>query len=128
MPLLAARLGKSGCDRVRAATVSLPKYKSKSGFENSILSEMQTVSVSSFKVSDILMGIATICGNQQPLNISRIFVLLQCLDYIDTRRVSKVTELGERSSRDYVKACRMAIPHLQKLFKQGCVEQPLPDY
>lgn len=128
MPYLKERLGNAGCDRIRAATKVLPQRKTTRGFHNPLLEKLQEVCINTSGISDILNGVAHCFGRNKPLNALRIITILQCLEYIDTRNVMIVTDLSERSCRDYVRACRMALPHLQKYFRTGCSEQRLPDY
>lgn len=128
MPNLSERLGKAGVDRIRAATENMPRRRSARGFSNTIFTQIQDVSINTPGISDVLSGVARTCGHTRPLNALRLLVIFQCLDFIDTKHVMVATGLSDRSSRDYVKACRMALPHLQKYFQKSHPTQSLPDY
>lgn len=115
LPFLSERLTKDKADRIRATQVVLPKKKMRSGFDNPIYDDAVWMTRVPNKVIDILTGVIQSVGER--INYKRIFNLFQTLDYIDTRRVMAVTELGERQAQNYVQICRIALPHLIRFFK-----------
>lgn len=71
-----------------------------------------------WRINDILYGAASVAsGGNQPLNMSRLQVLLECMPIINTREVQLMMNIDERQARRYVAAARIAIPHLQKFFE-----------
>lgn len=124
MPSLMKRLGKSGVDRIKASTIDTSAYRdSRHTLTNTIQKEMQRCYVNQYgKVSEIISNVAQNTDGDKPLNISRIYVLFQCLGKIDTRRVARICDLSDTQAREYVRACRIALPYLEKYFNKE------PDY
>lgn len=119
MPNLSKRLGKAGCDRIRAGQLTRNSQTSRS-LKNTVKLQMQGFQPGHpGDLSDILTGAArSQSDGDKSLNIERLYVLFQCLEYIDTKAVMKITQLAERQARRYVAACRLALPYLEKYFRK----------
>lgn len=121
MPNLSKRLGQAGTARVSAAMLDDTNYRKRRGqIENTIIDNMQTRKPSDKgPVPDLISGVASSASpGDKPLNVSCLYVLLQCLEVIDTRRVMNIFKINERQARRYVSACKVILPHLEKHFNQ----------
>lgn len=128
MPNLMKRLGKSGTDRIRAANTDMSSYRStRHTFKNTVIQEMQCRhSGQRGEVSDIINGVAqNNDGGDKPLNAARLYVIFQCLENIDSRRVSRICDLGPKQASQYVRACRIALPYLEKYFNKDYDNDPI---
>ncbi|WP_068810286.1 hypothetical protein [Pseudohongiella nitratireducens] len=133
-PLLMKSLGAAKTDRIRYSQRGTGRRQTAAkNIDNPVMDKMQSLRYSSlsgigesgeisrnevWRVNDILTGAANAAsGGNQPLNISRLQVLLECMPIINTREVRLMTNLDDRQSRRYVAAARIAIPQLQKFFE-----------
>ncbi len=128
MPSLKARLGKSRTDRVRyqsggADQDALPKRGKK--IENTVLVEMQGRNPRDpfCGVSDVIAGVARLDHHNQkdrniPLNMNRMYTILQVMETITTRGVMHMLNVGEHQARKHVRACEISIPFLEKHFEE----------
>ena len=133
-PLLMESLGASKTDRIRyhQRGTGRPQTAAKN-LENLVMRDMENLRYSTltdagdswstskneaWRVNDILYGAASVAsGGNQPLNMSRLQVLLECMPIINTREVQLMMNIDDRQARRYVAAARIAIPQLQKFFK-----------
>lgn len=133
-PHLMKSLGAAGTDRIRhfQRASGRPQPLAKN-IDNLVMKDMENLRYSStlgiegsrqapkneaWRVNDILYGAASVAsGGNQPLNISRLQVLLECMSIINSREVQLMMNIDERQARRYVAAARIAIPQLQKFFK-----------
>lgn len=70
-------------------------------------------------VNDAIVGVALSgsVGSSKPLNVTRLYNILQCLENVNTRTVGVMCGLSERQARKYVQAVRIVIPVLVKTFE-----------
>ena len=126
MTHLAARLGQSGMDRIRyAGKANTEKQPHSQNLENTVIAEMQTVrpNTPGCTVNALIEGAAILDTNQsKPLNINRIFNILQCIQLINTREIRKMTGLNKRQAQKYMRAVKFIIPYLEAHFKS--IEEP----
>ncbi|WP_349343558.1 hypothetical protein [Marinobacter sp. MMG032] len=120
MTHLAARLGQSGMDRIRYAGKANPTKQPRStNIENIVLIQMQTVrpNTPGCRVNELIEGAAILDTNQsKPLNINRIFNILQCMQVINTREIKTMTGLNKRQAQKYMRAVKFILPYLEAHF------------
>lgn len=115
--MLKKRLGKVGEARIRAFTLDDSNFrKTRNTVHNTVQEKMQFRDPTDIcPISDFISGLAASeTTGIRPLNRGYIYVLLQCLETITTRHVMRVLELSESHSRRYVRACKLAIPYIEK--------------
>jgi hypothetical protein len=126
MTHLAARLGQSGMDRIRyAGKANTEKQPRSTNIENTVLTEIQTVrpNTPGCTVNELIAGAASLDINQsKPLNINRIFNILQCIQVINTREIKTMTGLNKRQAQKYMRAVKFIIPYLESYFNS--IEAP----
>ncbi|MTI78358.1 MAG: hypothetical protein FH754_13720 [Marinobacter sp.] len=126
MTHLAARLGQSGMDRIRyAGKANTSEQPRASNIENTVLTEIQTVrpNTPGCRVNELIEGAAILDTNQsKPLNINRIFNILQCMQVINTREIRTMTGLNSRQAQKYLRAVKFIIPYLKAHFNS--IEEP----
>jgi len=119
MPHLKARLGKARTDRVRyAGTGDNRKEKGATNITNTLIQQMQFKQPHDYgcPIADVLYGAANIDSNQAiPLSVNRLYNILQSVETINTREVSKMTGLEKRQAQRYVRAVKFAMPHITGL-------------
>ena len=127
MPNLCKQLGKSGTDRIRAATLDLSSVRdTRYTIVNTVQKSMQCFHSNMYgEVSEILHNIAQNSDGLKALNVSRIYVIFQCLGKIDTRRVARICDLSDKQAKQYVRACRIALPYLEQYFNQDYDDDPI---
>lgn len=120
MTHLATRLGQSGMDRIRyAGKANTEKQPRSTNIENTVLTEMQSVrpNTPGCRVNELISGAASLDINQsKPLNINRIFNILQCMQVINTREIKTMTGLNKRQAQKYMRAIKFIIPYLEAHF------------
>lgn len=127
MPFLKARLGKARTDKVRYAQKGTGQLQDRgTNLQNPVLELMQGKSPEDpgCRIADILMGVvqATEGGQREPLNIQRLYAILQVMPVINTREIQLMTGLNARQAQRYVKAVKLAMPHLKKYAPTPSVE------
>lgn len=120
MPFLKARLGKARTDRVRyAGQQDAEPQKHAANIVNTIIEPMQYVSVHKpgCAVTDVLIGVATAdtSNGGTPLSTRRLFNMFQCMPVINTRETMKMMDINKRQAQRYVRAFRIALPHISSL-------------
>ena len=119
MPNLSNRLSKSGSDRVRyVRNADTSKQKGSTNIPNTIIQQMQYMR-SNDPDSCVRRYIeaASLFDNnsEKPLNINRIYNILQCIRTINTREVMAMTELDKRQAQKYVRAVKFVLPYIVPL-------------
>ena len=115
-------LGKAKVDRIRYVTLQNTKPLSRSqNIDNTILQLMQYKQPHDDQcyVDDIVQGIARLDhqmtkGASKPLSVSRLYNILQCMPLINTREVMAMLGVDTRQAQKYVKACKLAIFHIER--------------
>lgn len=123
MPHLLQQLKKHEIDKIRYAQKGLNRKQSHA--KNTINTVMQKIHPSVTKkplafVMDILTGISrtVVDENSKPLNVNRLYSILQCMEIINTREVCLMMNVQERQARRYTQAARLAIPFLEREFQK----------
>ena len=119
MSNLSSRLGKSGSDRIRyMQNADTSKQKGSTNIPNTVIQQMQYVRpndpgcpVGQYIEAASLMDNT----NTRPLNINRIYNILQCVRTINTREVMAMTELDKRQAQKYVRAVKFVLPYIAPL-------------
>lgn len=127
LPSLKKRLGKVGIARINAAMLDDSNFrKTRNTIQNTVINLMQFRGPrDNDAIADYISGLANNESHgQKPLNRGYIYILLQCLDCITTRHVMKVLDLGENQARRYVRACKQAIPYIEKHLNEGNLYEP----
>lgn len=124
MPHLVARLGRAKVERIRYQhRINIWRQPAAANLSNTLMCEMQGREPhdAGCGAADILTGIARLdhSGKQRdalPLNIYRLYTILQCMPLVNTREVQAMSNLSERQAQRYVKACKLALPLLARHF------------
>lgn len=120
MPHLAARLGESGIDRIRyVGKANNHKQPNSTNIKNTVIADMQAFQPNTPDCPiDVLVSAAAYFDDNQtkPLNINRLFNILQCIELINTREVIAMTRLNARQAQKYVRAVKFIIPYLESHF------------
>jgi hypothetical protein len=119
---LALRLGKAKVDRIRYVTLQNTQRLAKSqNIDNTVMRLMQFKEpyADDCYVDDIVQGIARLDhqmtkGVSKPLNVSRLYNVLQCMPLINTREVMAMMDIDTRQAQKYVKACKLVIFHIHR--------------
>lgn len=91
--------------------------------DNHLLQQMQTVEMNTGSaVEDVLYGLAQSNGNGRPLNVGYLFVILQCMEVINSRQVQLALQVSQRQAQKYVQTVRVALPFLTKLLHQEATD------
>lgn len=121
MPNLSERLGKSRIERIRyAGKHNAEKQRRSRNIKNTVKNQMQFCRPNALhcNVNDIITGAANFDDDQsRPLNINRLYHILQMMEVINTREIVKMTGLEERQAQKYVRAIKFALPYLEKHFE-----------
>ena len=122
MPNLSKRLGKSGVERVRYPKIKDTSYQKGSvNIDNTVLNQMQYVSPNTLgcPINEYIENAASFnIQDSRPLNINRLFNILQCMEVVNTREVVKMTHLSEKQARKYVRAIKFILPFLEREFEK----------
>jgi len=122
MPNLSKRLGKSGVERARYHRIKdTSKQKGATNIENTVLNQMQYVSPNTLgcPVNEYIESAASFDINHtRPLNINRLFNILQCMEIINTREVSKMCDMSKQQAQRYVRAIKFILPFLEREFEK----------
>lgn len=120
MPNLSERLGESGMDKIRYTGKHNPKrLRHSTNIANTVIQQMQFFRPNAWccPVNDLIIGAAHLDGHQsKPLNINRLFNILQCMEVINRREIITMTNLEPRQAQKYLRAIKFIIPHLQSHF------------
>jgi hypothetical protein len=119
MPALKAQLGKARSDRVRYAGQANPTPPIRgASVTNTVIEPMQCITPHkpSCRVSDVLTGVARLDSTRIPLSIARLFTMFQCVPELNTREIMKMTGLNNRQAQRYMRAVKIALPHLEQIF------------
>lgn len=120
MPHLKARLGKAKADRIRyVGQADTSRQKHATNVTNTVLEKMQYVEPFGLgcPITDILTGVSWMDQNQaKPLSVDRLFNLFQCIQTINTREIMKMMNVDKRQAQRYLRAARIALPHLENTF------------
>jgi len=123
MQNLKARLGESGTDRIRyAGRTNIHRQRGSTNINNTVLEQMQPLKPNTrgCKVNDFITAAAHLYPQQsRPLNINRLFNILQSMETINTREVIKMTNLQPRQAQKYVRAVKFALPFIERAFRTG---------
>jgi len=126
MPSLAKRLGASGRERARYPQVADSSLqKGATNVSNTIIKEMQFHRPNTLGCLVNLYVKAAAGFNiddSRPLNINRLFNILQCMEMVNTREVIKMTGLSYKQAMRYVRAVKFALPFLEKVFADKAQE------
>ena len=119
MPILKECLGKAGTARIRYHQEK-PDSSLQRGYKNIpniLLQFMQDKQPNDpgCWVDDIVQGVARADeGSRQGLNVELLYVLLQCLELINTREVMKMLQVDKRQAQKYVKAIQLIIVNIER--------------
>lgn len=121
MSNLAKRLGKSGVERIQYHQKRDTSYaKGCTNVDNTVLQQMQYCHPNrpSNTVDDLLSGAATNFSNgNRPLNLNRLYTILQTMPVVNTREVIKLADISERQAQAYVRAIKFVLPYLEEHFR-----------
>ena len=119
MSNLSSRLGKSGCDRIRyMSNADTSKQPGSTNIPNSVIQQMQYLlpNTPNCRVGQYIEAASLFdSNNDKPLNINRIYNILQCIETINTREVMAMTELDKRQAQKYVRAVKFVLPYIVPL-------------
>ena len=128
MSNLAKRLGKTRVDRIRYAGKNDPSHqKGSTNIKNTVLKEIQYYGsrTPSNPVDDYIVGAANLdTSSREPLNITRIYNILQTMPLVNTREIMKLADISERQSQKYLRAVKFIMPHLEAYFAGVDTEYP----
>lgn len=123
LPSLSKSLGKYQKEKIEYEHDPTPVKRGKN-IPNTVLYQMQCrrPSDSFCEVNDIISGVCRLDNYNQkhrniPLSQNRVYNILQCMEIINTREIKKMTGLGDRQSRVYLKAVELIINRLEKHFE-----------
>lgn len=123
MPNLMASLGKAKSDKIRyldRADTS-PLYKSQN-IPNTVQELMQgkEPNAAGCWVDDIIQGIARLDhhsnskGGSEPLSVTRLYNILQCVELINTRELMALMAIEKRQAQKYLKAVKLIMFHIER--------------
>ena len=122
MPSLAKRLGKSGVERARYHRIAdTTPQKGATNIKNPIINQMQHYQPNTLgcPVGEFIEAAASFDINQdRPLNINRLYNILQCMPMINNREIVKMTGLSDRQARKYLRSVKFILPFLEKHFEE----------
>lgn len=127
MSSLARRLGKSGVERINyTSNRDSSKEPNSANIENTVLYEMGAKRPNTLgcRVGEwIEIGATYNINESRPLNINRLYTILQCMPIINTREVVKLSGLSPRQSQKYVRAIRFIMPYLEDILLEDELEE-----
>ena len=122
MPSLAKRIGKSGVERVRYHRIAdTTPQKGATNIQNTVINQMQHYQPNTLgcPVGEFIEVAATFDINQsRPLNINRLYNILQCMPLINNREIIKMTGLSVSQAGKYLRAVMLILPFLEKHFEE----------
>lgn len=122
MPSLAKRLGKSGVERVRYPKIAdTTPQKGATNIKNPIINEMQHYQPNTLgcPVGELIESAASFDINQErPLNINRLYNILQCMPMINNREIVKMTGLTKGQAGKYLRSIKFILPFLEKAIEE----------
>lgn len=117
---LSKRLGNSGLDRIRyAGKANNQKQPRSTNIPNTVLGPMQFVRPNEpgCKVAEWMEAASRFDSNDsKPLNINRLYNILQCIELINVREIQTMTDLGVRHAQKYLRAIKFVLPFLEDHF------------
>jgi len=117
---LSSRLGNSGIDRIRyAGKACKSKQSGSTNLPNTVLKPMQSAKPNNpgCVIAELIEAAAYLDINDtRPLNINRLFNILQCIEMINTREIQTMTGLSKRHAQKYLRAIKFVLPFLEKHF------------
>lgn len=126
MTHLAERLGQSGMDPIRyAGKANTNKEPKAINIKNTVFDAMQHTQPNTphCQVNDLVSAAARLdCHQTKPLNVNRLFNILQRIEMINTREIITMTSLDKRQAQKYLRAVKFIIPYLESHF------QSIPDH
>jgi hypothetical protein len=124
LPTLRKSLGKYQEEKIMYHHDPTPVKRGQNVY-NTVIAEMQCRRPSDAfcAVNDIIAGICRLDHYNQkhrniPLSQNRMYNILQSMEVINTREIKKMTGLSDRQSQIYLRACKIAIEHLDKHFRE----------
>jgi len=123
MPSLAKKLGKSGVERVRYPKIAdTTPQKGATNIKNPIINEMQHYQPNTLgcPVGELIEAAASFDINQErPLNINRLYNILQCMPMINNREIVKMTRLTKGQAGKYLRSIKFILPFLEKAIEEN---------
>jgi len=120
MTNLSKRLGNSGIDRIRyAGKANTQKQPRASNVPNTVLVPMQFVrpNTPGCEVAEWIDAASRLDSNDsRPLNINRLYNILQCIEMINVREIQTMTDLGKKQAQKYLRAVKFVLPFLEDHF------------
>jgi hypothetical protein len=117
---LSRRLGNSGIDRIRyAGKADTSRQPGATNLPNTVLKHMQSVRPNDpgCPVGELIDAAARLdSNNSKPLNVNRLYNILQCIEMINTREIITMTDLGDKQARKYLRAIKFVLPFLERHF------------
>ena len=117
---LSKRLGNSGIDRIRyAGKANTQKQPRSTNLPNTVLIPMQSVRPNDpgCPVGEWIEVASRLDSNDsKPLNINRIYNILQCIEMINVREIQTMTDLSQRHAQKYLRAVKFVLPFLEDHF------------
>jgi len=122
MPHLSQSLGKAGADRIRHhQSPKQPKGPKERRIANPWreLMEDREIGTPGCWVDDIIQGVARLdwqsTGKRSiPLNVSRLYAILQTLDEISTPLLMDMLAVEQRQAQKYFKAVKLIMFHIRR--------------
>jgi len=115
-PHLVTRLGKAKTDRIRYHQKGTRrKQPNATNLKNPLLNRLTWLELYQLPhVGDILTGVAVSMDNGKPLSTQRLFNIFKFMPIINSREISIMMDIGVRQSQYYLKACKIALPILER--------------
>lgn len=122
LPNLKASLGKARVDKIRyAGQEDNSKLANSTNLKNTVLQFMQdkVPGTPGCWVDDIIQGVARLDHQQTekrpvPLNVARLYNILQCVELINTRELMKMLDVEKRQAQKYLKAMKLIITAIER--------------
>lgn len=125
LPNLRKSLGKYHQEKIEYEHDPTP-VKRGNNINNTVLYQMQgrRPSDSFCEVNDVIAGVCRLDNYNQkhrniPLSQNRVYNILQCMEIINTREIQKMTGLGDRQARVYLRAVELIVNRLEKHFEES---------
>jgi hypothetical protein len=131
VPHLKLRLGKAGADRIRyhQQGPDTSKLPNSTNLINTAMQFMQGKQPGDAGcwVDDIIQGVARLDHHQSklrpvPLNVDRLYAVLQCMEVINTREVMKMLGVDKRQAQKYVKAVKLVLTAINRELTRSPVD------
>ncbi|MCD1628451.1 hypothetical protein [Marinobacter shengliensis] len=117
---LSKRLGNSGIDRIRyAGKANTEREPRSTNIPNTVIKQMQFVqpNQSGCPVAEYIEAASILdISDSKPLNVNRLYNILQCIEMINTREIITMTDLSKRHAQKYLRAIKFVLPFLERHF------------